>query len=155
MPIISTVIAGAIGTVAMSILMSTIHWAKLANADMIRALGSMATAKYENSFGPGLVIHFTSGILFAFPYAIFLSLVMEPSFLSMSTMGAVLGLFHGIVVSFLLLAVVRGLHPLERFRKAGLQVAVAHIAGHVGYGFVLGAALGSLGVAWDVFPSVG
>jgi hypothetical protein len=66
-------------------------------------------------------------------------------------MGAVVGLIHGIVVSFILLAVVRDLHPLDQFRKAGLEVALAHIAGHVGYGFCVGAAIGFLDIRWKLF----
>ena len=151
MPIWQTVVAGIIGALGMSVLMTIIHRASWANADMIRALGSLATRRYENALLPGLVVHLTSGILFAFPYAILLTLVAPPTFVATASMGAVMGLFHGIVFSFILLAVVRDLHPLEQFRKAGIEVALAHIAGHVGYGLMVGAAIGSLDIRWNIF----
>lgn len=150
MLLIQTALAGVIGTLGMSFVMSLIHRTGYTNADMIRALGSLATRKEEGSLLPGLIIHLTSGILFAFPYAIVLTLIGPPSSGATALLGAVVGLFHGIIVSFILLAVVSGMHPVERFRTAGLDVAVAHIVGHVAYGLLVGFAIGLLGVDYNI-----
>jgi len=148
MPLLETVAAGALGTLAMSVVMALIHQARWANADMIRALGSFATGTYERSVMPGLVIHAAAGVTFAFPYAILLSIMTEPALHHAAAVGGVMGLLHGIVMSFILLAVVRYKHPLEKFRTAGLDVALAHVAGHVAYGAVVGATLAELGAHW-------
>lgn len=150
MPWIETMLAGVIGTFGMTFTMTVIHRAKWANADMIRALGSLATKRYDNALLPGLVVHFTSGILFAFPYAFILTLIAAPNTFPTAGLGLVVGLFHGIVVSFLLVAVVSDQHPVERFRGAGIEVAIAHIVGHMAYGFLVGGAIGALGI--DLTP---
>ncbi len=150
MPLLETLLAGVIGTAGMTLIMGGIQRSGWARADMIRALGSLATKSDRNAIGPGLVIHLTSGILFAFFYALLMSMVGEPKTFTAAGIGLVIGLFHGIVVSFLLVSVVSDLHPLEKFRKAGIDVAVAHIAGHAAYGCFVGMAIGALGI--DLMP---
>ena len=145
-----TIFAGFVGTLGMTFLMTIIHRVGWANADMIRALGSLVTRKYERSVIPGMTIHLASGILFAFPYAIVMGLVGTPSPGPMAGMGVVIGILHGIVFSFVLVAVVSEQHPVAKFQKAGPEVAVAHIAGHAAYGFLVGFTVGVLRIDW--FP---
>ena len=73
MVVLQTIGAGVFGTALMSVLMTVIHRSGWANADMIRALGGCFTRDYERALAPGLLIHFVSGTLFAFPYAVILS----------------------------------------------------------------------------------
>lgn len=146
MTVIMTILAGVVGTAAMSLFMSVVHRAGWANADMIRALGSCVTRSYENSLGPGLLMHFASGAAFAFPYALVLSGLGLPTVAGVLGAGALIGFVHGFAMSFLLVAAVSERHPVPRFRTAGFEVAAAHIAGHVAYGIGVGAAVGLLAV---------
>jgi hypothetical protein len=57
-----------------------------------------------------------------------------------------IGIFHGVVFSFLLVILVAEHHPLEQFREAGSEVAIAHLAGHIIYGLILGTLVGILGI---------
>ncbi len=148
MLVVQTLLAGALGTVAMTFLMTLIHRAGWAHADMIRVLGSLLTRAYENALWPGVAIHLAVGTLFAIPYAIVLTLVVVPSTLGAAMLGAVLGLLHGILASIVLMALVSSSHPVERFRKAGVEVAIAYVVGHVGYGIVVCAAIASLDLDW-------
>ena len=66
---IAIILAGLLGTTCMTSVMSVIHRSGFANADMVRAIGSMVTRTYENSLMPGILIHFTSGFIFAFIYS--------------------------------------------------------------------------------------
>jgi hypothetical protein len=61
-----------------------------------------------------------------------------------------MGLVHGLVVALALLAVVTKRHPVERFRNAEFEVAVAHIVGHVAYGFGVGLMILVFDIHWDV-----
>jgi hypothetical protein len=36
-------------------------------------------------------------------------------------------------------------HPLERFRDAGAEVAIAHMVGHIVYGLIVGFVIGFSG----------
>jgi hypothetical protein len=150
MPIAETMLAGLVGTAVMTLLMTFIHRRRWANADMVRALGSLVTRRLEGALGVGLAIHATAGMAFAFPYAIALSQLGRHIGLQAALVSAILGLVHGIVVSYLLVAFVAIKHPIEKYREAGMEVAMAHVAGHVGYGFGVGATVAALHAYWPV-----
>jgi uncharacterized membrane protein YagU involved in acid resistance len=150
MPILETVVAGLVGTACMTVLMTIVHRTGWANADMIRALGSAVTGSLDRAVRVGLAIHLVVGMLFAFPYVVVLSLLAARVTVVAALLGAVLGLVHGILVSFLLGAVVAERHPLPKFRNAGFEVAVAHVLGHVAYGLGVGVTMGLLKIHWTL-----
>lgn len=131
-------IAGFVGTSVMLIVMSIMHHLKLANADMVRAIGSIYTRTYEGSLLPGLIIHYTIGLFFAFIYAFIVQLspVVTPS--STIILATFAGLAHGMIVGLSLQVMVAVYHPVEQFRKAGFAVVIAHIIGHTFYGLSVG-----------------
>ena len=152
MEILLTIAGGIVATAVMSLGLYFIHWGGLANADMIRAIGSAVTRTEEGALLPGLIIHFSSGIIFAFIYIVFWSLWGIQSVTIYLLLGLLLGAAHGLVVSFMLLALVAEHHPLPRFQQAGVGVAFAHLIGHVVYGAVLGAISGAFGLRYDFIP---
>ena len=144
--ILVTILSGILGTCGMSLVMWLITRSGLANADMIRAIGSIYTRSYSNALLPGFIMHFTAGIIFAFLYLVFLSLFSLGSVGAYIGMGAMTGVFHGLVVSFLLVVLVAEHHPIEQFQEAGSEVAVAHLFGHIIYGLIVGAVIGIAGI---------
>lgn len=138
MLILNIVIAGVVGTALMSTVMTFIHRSGWANADMIRALGSLVTKSYDTALFPGLVIHVAAGTVFAFPYVLFLRTLEEMPGPAVAGAGAAMGLLHGAATAFVLLALVADNHPVERFRRVGPEVAAAHVVGHVAYGLGVG-----------------
>ena len=143
--VVATIIAGLVATAGMSIALWAITRSGIARAPMIRAIGSMLTGSYENSFKPGLVIHFIVGTLVAFVYALLISLFSPTSLAAYIAEGAMIGVFHGVAFGFILVVSVAEHHPLEEFRDAGSQVAIAHFVGHVIYGILVGTVLGLTG----------
>ncbi len=143
--VIATVIAGIVGTAGMSIVLWAVTRSGIAPAPMIRAIGSMFTGSYDNSFLPGLITHFIVGILIAFVYALLISLFSPTSVAAYIGAGAMIGVFHGVSFGFVLVIAVAEHHPLEQFRDAGSQVALAHFVGHVVYGILVGTVLGITG----------
>lgn len=91
-----TIVVGIVGTSGMSLAMWIITKSGIANASMIRAIGSLFTNSYDNSFEPGLIIHFISGILFAFLYVILISLFAPTSLVAAIGAGAMIGVSHGV-----------------------------------------------------------
>jgi len=138
MPALDIAIAGLVGTALMSLTMGLIHITRLTNADMIRGVGSLVTKRLDNAFPVGLLLHLIAGAIFAIPYTYVLRSMPVVSPASQLAGGAALGLFHGVAAGFILMALVAEKHPLERFRKAGVEVAVAHVVGHVAYGMGVG-----------------
>ncbi len=137
--------AGFTGTALMTAVMWFIHRSGWANADMTRALGSLVTRRYENSLFPGLALHFAAGCFFAVGYLLVFRSLDLHSMKASIAVGLALGAFHGAAMSFILMALVAETHPVERFRAAGVEVAAAHIVGHLAYGIGVGAVAGWLG----------
>jgi hypothetical protein len=130
--------AGIVGTAFMTAVMWFIHRSGWANADMVRALGSLVTRRYEKSLGPGLALHFIAGCCFAVPYLLIVRSVGTDSFAEIVAVCVAIGVFHGAAMSFVLMALVAENHPVEKFQTAGVEVAAAHLAGHVAYGIGVG-----------------
>ncbi|WP_244926669.1 DUF6789 family protein [Leptospira wolffii] len=143
--ILLVLMAGFFGTVCMSAVMWSIHYAGSTNADMVRAIGSFFTKKMETAFIPGIVTHIVFGVMFAFPYVFLINMAPHIFIASIVTGGAV-GFFHGYLVGFLLVSLVAQKHPLEQFREAGISVAAAHVFGHLIYGVVIGLSVGYFGI---------
>ena len=144
--VILTILAGLIGTGGMTLAMWLIHKSGMANADMVRAIGSLFSRDLDESLTPGLIIHFVIGALIAFIYVILISLFHPTSVAATIGTGAMIGVFHGVAFSFLLVVAVAEHHPLEHFRNAGLEVALAHLVGHIVYGLLVGTVIGIAGV---------
>ena len=144
-----TAIAGVAATIVMAAVMYVFHWGSFAEADMIRALGSLVTKKEEDALIVGAAIHLVSGVIFSFLYIGTWSMLPLDGVQVFLLFGVVSGAFHGLVVSFLLISVVAQRHPLERFQNAGIGVGVAHLLGHVAYGATVGAIAGTYHLKFD------
>ena len=143
--VIFIIVAGLMGTGGMTLVMWLINRSGIANADMVRAIWSIFTDSIQDSTTPGVIIHFIVGTLIAFIYVLLISLLGPSSVAATIGTGTMIGVFHGVAFSFLLVIAVAEHHPLEQFRNAGLEVAVAHFVGHVVYGLIVGTVIGITG----------
>lgn len=137
------IIAGFIGTTGITVFLWTIDKSGWATADMVRAVGSLFTKKYENARQTGLVVHFTAGIIISAIYLHFLSMLSLPGFISLVFIGGVIGFVHGFVFSFVMV-IMSEHHPVEKFRQMDFQVVLAHVFGHIIYGGLIGATFAAL-----------
>lgn len=143
MDLVYIIVCGVVGTSAMSFVMWFITKEGIANADMMRAIGSIFTDE-DSAFSTGLTVHYIVGIVLAFIYLLIISLFQPQSLWAYTGLGAMIGLFHGVAFAFLLVVVVAEHHPKESFRNAGLEVALAHLGGHIVYGLFVGLVAGLL-----------
>jgi len=140
------VFGGLVATAAMTGILYVITTSGKANADMVRALGSLLTKSLDNAMAAGFVFHFLGGAFWAVVYTLFLTAFQSPDIFTMTVLGGALGLFHGVIFALAMVIFVAENHPVERFREAGPRVAVAHLIGHIVYGIVLGAWIGNAGI---------
>lgn len=138
--------SGIIGTAGMELFLQRITKSGLTNADMSRAIGSVFTKSIESAYGIGIIIQTISGIFFAFFYTLVLVYFNIHGYLGNALAGLLIGFIHGAVVGFVLVSVVAEHHPLPEFREAGFDVALAHWAGHLVYGFLVGSVIGLSGI---------
>ena len=105
---------------------------------MVGAIGSLITRSEKDAYPVGIVIAYMFGFIFTFLYwkVVQISPATTPS--EVILICVVAGFFHGLLVSLLYTMVVAENHPLERFRKAGIQVAAAYSAAHLIFGICVG-----------------
>jgi hypothetical protein len=142
--VILAIVAGLTGTVFMSLVMWFIHERGWANADMIRAVGSFVTKRYDNALLPGLLLHFAAGCIFAVFYVYIMRATGITNWFVLMQIGLAIGTMHGAAMVFILMAMAEK-HPLEQFRTAGPAVGWAHVVGHMAYGTGVGLAVGLIG----------
>ena len=148
--ILRACLVGIASTSLMTFALFLLHWKGFASGDMVRAIGSVVTGRYENSLWPGLVIHFTFGIIFAILYIYVLNRLPDISSARLwqyMGLGVFFGFAQGLFVSILLMVVVAEYHPLKRFRVSGFGVALVHVLGHMVYGGTVGLLAGAFRIA--------
>lgn len=142
---LTIIISGIAATGAMTGFLYIVNYLGIANADMLRAIGSFVRPKADRPFQRGLAIQIVSGLFFAAVYSFILSIFPADDFFEVVIVCMSLGFFHGLIVGLGLMIVVAQFHPKKEFRKAGPAVAVAHMLAHVVYGVTLGVGLASFG----------
>ena len=138
-------IAGILGTACMTMFLQIITKMGVANADMVRAIGSLFTKTLKSAFSFGIILHIISGIIFAFLYTYVIIIFNIHGVLSVTGSGILIGFIHGGIVGFVLVTAVAENHPLPKFQKAGFSVAIAHWTAHIVYGFIVGLTIGVIG----------
>ncbi len=141
-PLLTALIAGVLGLVAMEVvfwLIGRLGWAK---ADMILALGSLFTKSRDSGFHVGLIIHATSAIVFALLYTLGLMAIGFTALPNSLMLGLGAGVLHGIMVSLALVWVVSDHHPLEEFKDADFAIGLSHVVAHAAFGAVVGLVVG-------------
>lgn len=131
------IIAGFVATTGITILLWLIDKTNLANANMVRAVGSAVTRSYKSSMIPGFVIQFSLGVIFAIAYIYILQQFQMSGTFSLAFAGGLIGLGHGFAFSFIMVILAEH-HPVEKFQNASFQVAIAHFFAHILYGFLIG-----------------
>ncbi len=140
--LLTSIVAGFCGAAAMEVTMWLICRAGWAQGNMIVAVGSMLTRTREGAFRVGVILHAVSAVVFAMIYAFAMRQMGLSHLPTALFVGIGFGLFHGLVVSLMLVWIVAERHPLVEFREAGLAVGVSHFAGHAAYGALVGLVIG-------------
>ena len=102
------------GTAVMSALLLLPRWLGLGKIDVIPAVGALITGKAENALSVGYIVHFASGIVFAYFYWGVLLLMRIP--LVWWAFGMA-GCIHGIVVMLLVCITVMEHNPIARYHE--------------------------------------
>jgi hypothetical protein len=140
--LLTALVAGVLGGMAMEGVLWLIGRGGWAKADMIVALGSMFTKSRETAWRVGAWMHFAAAIGFAIGYTLLMHALGATQMPWSAALGVGAGFLHGLIVSLGLVWVVAEQHPLEEFNEAGLAIGLSHIVGHVVYGAVVGLVVG-------------
>ncbi|MGA7394812.1 MAG: DUF6789 family protein [Terrimicrobiaceae bacterium] len=132
---LAPLIGGIVGTVAMSAFLLLPRWLGIGKIDVIPAVGALITGKTENAFSIGYIVHFASGIVFAYIYWGLLLLMKMPLVWWAFAMA---GCIHGIVVMLLVCITVMEHHPIARYHERGPMTGLAQLIAHIVYGVVVG-----------------
>lgn len=137
---LTSILIGFLATLSMTSFLWLITKLKLCDVHMVRAIGSWLTRDEKNALIPGTIAHFTVGIMISFAYIILFQVLPNPQDIRYIyvIMGGGAGFVHGIVMALFLVILIAEHHPLARFRKAGIKVAVYHFFAHIIYGIIIG-----------------
>lgn len=136
--LLTAVIAGVLGGVAMECVLWLVGAAGWAKANMVVALGSLFTKSRDSGWRVGIILHVIAAIGFAIIYTYAIVSSGYTHLPGPIVLGAMIGFIHGLIVSLGLVWVVAERHPLEEFNEAGLAIGLSHILGHVAYGIIVG-----------------
>ncbi len=107
----------------------------LGKIDVFLAVGSLITHKPDKAFHYGYLLHFISGIVFAYIYWGLINLLNIPF---VWWTFAMLGFIHGMIVMLLVSIVVMEHHPIARFHERGPMTGLAQLLAHILYGVIVG-----------------
>ena len=128
-------LGGLLGTAIMTLSLLLPKWLGFGKVDVIRAVGALITRKVHHAFAPGLILHFLSGIIFAYVYYFFLSLSHIP-FNALS--GLLMGTLHGVIVMLLVSIMIMEHHPIAYYHTRGPMTGFAQLLAHMLYGVIVG-----------------
>ena len=132
MNFVAAIVAGLVGTAAMTILMMLAPMMGMPKMDIVGMLGSMFTTNQGTAKLIGLVIHFMMGIIFAIIYALLWSFGVGAS---TWLWGLVFGFVHGLV-AILTMPMMMKMHPRPPEMTPGPRLMMGQILGHLVYGLV-------------------
>jgi hypothetical protein len=142
--VLVTILAGILATTTRVIFLELISKLRAVHVDMIKAVGTLYHGEYGHPLLRGLGAHYFFGIISAFIYLLLLGTIQPSTILSSAGFGALIGFFHGCVVSFTLTVVVDEDHPIHQFRTYGYEVVLYHWIAQILYGIVLGIVVGTV-----------
>lgn len=142
--ILVTLLGGIVASTFRLILLEIISKTRITHVDMIKAIGTLYHGQYYHSMYRGVITHYIFGIISAFVYMFLLSVFQPNTITTSAAYGALIGFFHGCVVSFTLTVIVDEDHPLPEFRRYGAEVVVYYWVAQILYGLVLGAIVGTV-----------
>lgn len=140
--LITALVAGVLGGIAMEAVMWLITRAGWARGNMIVAVGSLVSRSRENAWRVGVIVHTIAAILFATAYVLLMIGVGLTTLPATLGVGLGVGFVHGLLVSLTLVWVVSEQHPLAEFRGADFAIGLSHLAGHVAFGLMVGLVVG-------------
>jgi len=132
---IAPLLGGLAGTLVMTLLLQIPKWIGLGNIDIIRAVGALVTRKQKGNFFPGVLVHFSAGIIFAYAYVFILSFSHIP--INPLT-GLFLGAVHGAIIMLLVSIAILEHHPIAHYHDRGPMTGFAQLLAHMVYGLVVG-----------------
>ena len=119
----------------MSALLLFPRWLGIGKIDVIPAVGALITGRTENALSIGYVVHFASGIVFAY---IYWGLLRSNEMPIVWWAFGMAGCIHGIVVMLLVCITVMEHHPIARYHERGPMTGLAQLIAHIVYGVVVG-----------------
>lgn len=142
--ILVTILAGIVASSVRAVILESISKLRVTHVDMIKAIGSLYHGLYGHVLLRGFGVHYLFGLISAFIYLFLLSVFQPETIGASAAYGALIGFFHGCVVSFTLTVIVDEDHPLPQFRTYGYEVVIYYWVAQVIYGLVLGAIVGTV-----------
>lgn len=136
--ILYSALAGVIGALGMTLILSLFGRVGWTRANLVVALGHLFVRPQKQAILVGGLVHCIAGIVFAMLYTmIFLMLGLETS-AAIIFVGLGIGWAHGIVMSLIFVVSTVLSNPDGEFKKVQFAGGPAYFVAHMIYGFLVG-----------------
>ena len=132
MNFVATIVAGLVGTAAMTILMMLAPMMGMPKMDIVGMLGSMFTPNQGPAKIIGLIVHFMMGVIFAIIYALVWHLGLGAA---TWLWGLIFGFVHGLI-AVMAMPMMMKTHPRPPKMAPGPKMMMGQIMGHLLFGLV-------------------
>lgn len=127
------------GLISFYKLIAVIHASTL---DPVPVLGAFLTQGKKFTYPAGVFLHVLGGIFFGLLYIFMFQMLPLPDWghytFVYAVVGMAMGFNHGMLDTLIFSIVLTRFHPLEQFRKRGLEIAIVHGVALIPYGFLIG-----------------
>jgi len=120
----------------------TLESTKISSVSIIRSFGAFFSEKNTDYFKNGFILHILGGIFFGLLYILLFRILPIPEEGRYTFMYAIVGMGmgfnHGMLDTLALSVLFPKHHPVEQYKKAGLEIAIFHGLGLIPFGFLMG-----------------
>lgn len=148
------VLVSLAAVVAMTSVLEAIRLSGIVPVHMVRTVGRVLTRNHADALGVGWMVHIIAGVLFGLFYIAVWSGFQFESTAVLTVVGALVGLGHGLVASFLLVAVLLDSRQAPAPEGSAFGTVVSHLLAHVVFGAVMGVLVGSLELSFSFIKPV-
>lgn len=135
-------LAGVIGALAMTFILSLFSRVGWTRANLVVALGDLFVRDGKNAVIVGCLVHCLGGVVFAMMYATVFMFLDLHTFVLLLAAGHLLGWGHGIVMSLIFVAGTAIYNPVGDLRKVQFAGGPAYFVAHMVYGTLVGLVIG-------------
>lgn len=133
-------------SVLATVFLLTYLWAlektKIASVSIIRSFGSLFSQDKKAYFKSGIIFHLACGFFFGLLYIFLFRILPIPGWgrytFMYGVVGMGMGFNHGMLDALVLSILLPKHHPIDSYKKAGLETAILHGIGLIPYGLVIG-----------------
>ena len=130
--------SGILGALAMLLFMYIVSFFLKKREGSIESIGLFFDHSRKHPFLAAVLVYTLYGIIFSFLYKDVFQIVPHDATFRGLELGIFLGFLQGLVASIVLVIFIKEHHPILKFRRRGIFIALSNLLAHLLYGAIVG-----------------